>query len=83
MKPKLKSYLGKLVCVKWYDSYYDKGWNYDADTKPTLNDIFTYGIVTFVDDRLIEIVSTHGGRNGMLNPLIIPIGCVIDVKELR
>jgi len=67
--------------LSWWDSGYDAGWHYGAARNP-LQPNTTFGVVTFVDEKEIEIASTVNERRGILNPLSIPIGCILEVKEL-
>jgi hypothetical protein len=73
--------LGKLCKVTWKDSTFDLGWNYDR-VKPVLPSVTTYGIVSWLDEDVMEISSTIGKERGWLNPLQIPTGSVEKVEIL-
>jgi len=75
------NYLNKLVKVVWKDSTFDLGWNYE-NRKPVLPTVTTYGIVTFLDEDVMEISSTIGKERGWLNPLQVPTGSVESVECL-
>jgi hypothetical protein len=75
------NYLNKLVRVVWKDSTFDLGWNYER-MKPVLPVVTTYGVVTYLDEDVMEISSTIGKERGWLNPLQIPTGSVESVECL-
>jgi hypothetical protein len=63
------------------DSGFDLGWHYGSARK-TIQPTDTFGVISFVDNKEVEIVSTVNRVKGVLNPLSIPLGCVMEVKEI-
>ena len=79
LKPK---HLGKLVKITWLDSEFDAGWHYGKKLGEP-NIVFSYGVITAITKEFVEVVATMGKHRGLLNPLMIPIGCVKDIKEFK
>lgn len=45
--------------------------------------IKSVGYVTHVDSVMIEVAGTKNENGGVLNPLAVPVGSVVEVKELN
>ena len=76
-----KKFLGKLVRIVWLDSIVDGGWVYD-DWRPHIPSIVSYGTVMYLDEKLLTFASTIGKKGGMFNPVTIPVGSVVEIKEI-
>ncbi len=75
--------LNKQVEIKWYDSAFERGWQYDK-RRVKLSLITTIGFLAFIDSQVIEIASTIDEEDrAALNPLAIPRGSIINIRELR
>ena len=73
--------LKTLVKVTWTDSAFELGWRYGG--KPvSLPLITSIGYVTHCDKTMIEIASSVGDK-GVLNPLGLPFGMILKIKELH
>jgi len=81
------TYIDKIVCVIWIDSYGGGGWVDISDYKPSLSHITTYGKFVKETDEYYTIVSTYSDDQYM-DPLSIPIVSVkgiaiIDVENAQ
>jgi hypothetical protein len=80
--PIKRKLLRKLVHVIWIDSEVTKAW-VSVSEPLSHSKIHTFGILTRFDKILLEIASTIAEDGETLNPLRIPIGCVISIKEIK
>jgi hypothetical protein len=71
-----------IVKIRWYDSAFEHGWNKrDGDPPKPLDVIESVGWITFMSKQMIEVASTKS-EACVLNPLAIPLGAIISVKQL-
>jgi hypothetical protein len=72
-----------LAIIYWRDSAFEGGWRHDKNAITPLPLIKSVGYVTHVDSVMVEVAGTMNENGGTLNPLAIPIGSVMKVKELN
>ena len=76
--------LGTRIEVTWVDSGFEVGWIMGSwgsrrEQIAPLNVIKTLGYLTAVTDELIEVSGSISDNKGLLNPLVIPKGCIRNI----
>lgn len=67
---------GQCVYIFWLDSTNVMGgWIYD-ELKATPKEIETVGYVIDVSDKAVMLSSTTSNSGGIVNPIVIPLGCI-------
>jgi len=74
--------LGTRIEVTWVDSGYEFGWIMRREEVAPLNIVKTLGYFTAVTDELIEVTGTVSDNKGLLNPLVIPKGCIRKIMVI-
>ena len=71
--------------IVWLDSCYKAtGWVYeDEDLKANPKEIESVGYVCDITDKGVMITSTRSGTGGVVSPLVIPLGSIIDYNLLE
>lgn len=81
--------VGTAVLITWLDSTSDRGWQYKEprkNVKPIVRTIKSRCWIVGVSPIAVATAShicaaIEDDLEGHLNPLSIPLGCIIDVKE--
>jgi hypothetical protein len=74
---------GKCIYLRWVDSAAGHhGWVYD-DLKPVIKEVETVAFVVAVNKRGVLLTSTRSGTGGVISPLSIPLGCILEVKHIE
>jgi len=73
--------LDHCIFVRWFDSGLRGGWVYDIK-EPTPKEIESVGFVCAASEEALTITCGRCESGGVIAPLTIPSGCIIEYKIL-
>lgn len=89
MQPNLQLLENTPVSIRWEDSTFEPGWHYPDGNGAGYASVaapkkaLTFGVIVANSATHLTIASTIAEGKSMLNPMVLPWGCILEVKKIK